>query len=161
MEQILRAAEVGRLALTQGSTPYVIPLNFAYLRGKIGFHCDWKGKKLDIISKNPRCCFEVDQFMGEVDYHYDSLCHLDYDSVLAMGIARIEKDEAKILPFFQQLHTKYREIYRKSIDEGGKVFDRKRINECACVIVDVKKLTGRRERTVEGKRTKIMWQHKF
>lgn len=161
MEAILKAVEVGRLALTEGLTPYIIPLNFVYLRGMIGFHCDWTGKKLDLIAKNPRCCFEVDKFMGEVDYHYDSLCHLDYDSVLATGIARIEKDEAMIYPFFQQLHAKYREIYRKPIEEGGKVFDRKRISECACVIIDLEELTGRRERTVEGKRSKIIWRHRF
>jgi nitroimidazol reductase NimA-like FMN-containing flavoprotein (pyridoxamine 5'-phosphate oxidase superfamily) len=66
IEAILKRTEVGRLALCDGSAPYIIPLNFAYLNGKIGFHCDWKGKKLDIIAKNPRCCFEVDEFMSEV-----------------------------------------------------------------------------------------------
>jgi nitroimidazol reductase NimA-like FMN-containing flavoprotein (pyridoxamine 5'-phosphate oxidase superfamily) len=161
MEKILKAAEVGRLALTDGSTPYVIPLNFAYLPGKIGFHCDWTGKKLELIAKNPYCCFEVDEYMGEVDYHYDALCHLDYDSVIATGKARIEKEEEAIWQFFQALHAKYKEIYRKPVDVGGKIFDRKRVHEACCVVIDIEKLTGRRERAVQGKRSKIMWQHKF
>ncbi len=161
MEKILQTAEVGRLGLYDGKTPYVIPLNFVYFEGKIGFHCDWKGKKLDLINANPRCCFEVDEFAGEVSYHYDSLCHLDYDSVIATGVARIERDEDKVYPFFQRLHAKYREIYRKSVEEGGKVFDRKRIKECACVLIDIEELTGRRERTVNGKPFKTWWQHKF
>lgn len=161
MEQVLKNAEVGRLGLTDGNTPYIIPLNFAYLSGKIGFHCDWTGKKLDLIAKNPRCCFEVDEYMGEVSYHYDALCHLDYDSVLATGTARIEKDEEAIWQFFQALHAKYKEIYRKPVEDGGKMFDRKRVKECPCVIIDIEELTGRRERTVEGKRSKTMWQHKF
>jgi len=161
MEHILKQAEVGRLAVNDNSTPYIIPLNFAYVNGKIGFHCDWKGKKLDLIAKNPRCCFEVDEYMGEVSYHYDALCHLDYDSVLATGTARIEKDEEAIWRFFQELHAKYKAIYRKPIEEGGKVFDRKRVGEACCVAIDIEELTGRRERTVEGKRSKIMWQHRF
>jgi nitroimidazol reductase NimA-like FMN-containing flavoprotein (pyridoxamine 5'-phosphate oxidase superfamily) len=161
MEEILKRAEVGRLALYDGSSPYIIPLNFVYLNGKIGFHCDWKGKKLDIIARNPRCCFEVDEFMGEVTYHYDALCHLDYDSVIATGKARIENGEDEKYAFFQQLHAKYKEIYRKPVSEGGKVFDRKRLGEACCVVIDIEELTGRRERTVDGKRRKIMWQHRF
>jgi uncharacterized protein len=160
MEQILKRAEVGRLALFDGSTPYIIPLNFAYLNGKIGFHCDWKGKKLDIIANNPRCCFEVDEYTGEVSYHYDSLCHLNYDSVIAYGNASVEKNEDAIWQFFQALHEKYKEIYRKPVADGGKIFDRKRIGEACCVVIDIEELTGRRERTLNGKRSKIMWQNK-
>ena len=161
MEEALNRAEVGRLGLCDGATPYVIPVNFAYLAGKIGFHCDWKGKKLDLIAKNPSCCFEVDEFRGEVSYHYDALCHLDYDSVIAVGAARIEKNEDAIWQFFQALHAKYKAIYRKPVSEGGKVFDQKRVGEACCIVIDVAELTGRRERTVDGKRSKVMWQHKF
>jgi len=161
MEQVLKQAEVGRIALNDGATPYIVPLNFAYISGKIGFHCDWTGKKLDLIAKNPSCCFEVDEYKGEVSYHYDALCHLDYDSIIAIGTARIEKDEEATWQFFQALHVKYKEIYRKPIEEGGKIFDRKRVREACCVVIDVDELTGRRERTVNGKLSKIMWQHRF
>jgi nitroimidazol reductase NimA-like FMN-containing flavoprotein (pyridoxamine 5'-phosphate oxidase superfamily) len=161
MEHILKQAEVGRLALSDGATPYIIPLNFAYINGKVGFHCDWTGKKLDLMAKNPRCCFEVDEYTGEVSYHYDALCHLDYDSALATGTARIEKESEAVWQFFQALHAKYKEIYRKPVEQGGKVFDRKRIGEACCVVIDIEELTGRRERTVDGKRSKVMWQHRF
>ena len=161
MEEILKRAEVGRLALSDGSLPYVVPLNFIYDDGKIVFHCAWEGKKLDIISKNPNCCFEVDEFMGEVSYHYDSLCHLDYDSVLVFGKARIENSGEENLRFFELLHAKYKEIYRKPLSEGGVRFDKARLHEACCVVIDVEELTGRRERTVEGKRSKTMWHHRF
>jgi hypothetical protein len=161
MEEVLRRAEVGRIALYDGSMPYMVPLNFLYEEGKIAFHCAWEGKKLDIISKNPNCCFEVDEFMGEVSYHYDSLCHLDYDSVLAFGRARIESNEKEKLRFFELLHAKYKELYRKPLSEGGVRFDKARLSEACCVVIDIEELTGRRERTVEGKRSKTMWRHRF
>lgn len=161
MEEILKRAEVGRMAVYDGSMPYVVPLNFLYQEGKIIFHCAWTGKKLDIISKNPNCCFEIDVFMGEVSYHYDSLCHLDYDSVLAFGKAHIENKEEKKLLFFQLLHAKYREIYRKPLSDGGVRFDKARLSEACCVVIDIEELTGRQERTVNGKRHKTMWHHKF
>jgi len=163
MEELLKKAEVGRLALSDGTKPYAVPINFLYEDRKIIFHCTWKGKKLDIISKNPNCCFEVDEFMGEVSYHYDALCHLDYDSVLAFGKARIENDEERKLRFFSLLHQKYKAIYRKPLSEDGLQFNRDypTFARTRCVVIDVEELTGRRERTVEGKRSKILWHLQF
>jgi len=161
MEKLLKKGEVGRIALYDGSMPYAVPLNFLYYEGKIAFHCAWEGKKLDIIAKNPNCCFEVDKFMGEVSYHYDSLCHLDYDSVLAFGKARIENAEEEKLRIFQLLHAKYKEIYRKPVSKGGMRIDRSRLSEACCVVIDIREMTGRRERTVKGKRQKTLWHHGF
>lgn len=161
MEQILQHAEVGRLALSRDNLPYIIPLNFLYWDGKIAFHCGWKGKKLDLIAKNNACCFEIDEFMGEVTYHYDSLCHLDYDSVLAFGTARIENDNETKKEIFQRLHAKYKEIYRKPISSGGVRFDEARLDEACCVVIDIQELTGRRERTINDQRVKQVWQYRF
>jgi nitroimidazol reductase NimA-like FMN-containing flavoprotein (pyridoxamine 5'-phosphate oxidase superfamily) len=161
MEKILQRAEVGRIALCDGSMPYLVPVNFLYHEKKIAFHCAWEGKKLDLIRKNPNCCFEVDEFMGEVSYHYKDRCHLDYDSVLAFGKARVENDEEEKIHLLQLFSEKYLEIYRKPLSEGGKRFGRDRISECCCVVVDIEELTGRRERTVEGERKKTMWRCQF
>lgn len=160
MEKILERGEVGRLALCEGSTPYVVPMNFLYHKGKIAFHCAWEGKKLGIIARNPRCCFEVDEYMGEVAPHHKNQCHLDYDSVLAYGRARVENNEEEKIRLLQAFAEKYSEDYRKPVSEGGKRFDRTRISECCCVVIDVEELTGRRER-VKGKTQKIMWLHHF
>lgn len=163
MEATLNQAEVGRLALSQDGQPYIVPLNFLYQDGQIAFHCALTGKKLDIIAQNPRCCLEVDEFQGEVSYHYDALCHLDYDSVLAVGTARIEDEPAAKLRFFAGLHAKYKEIYRKPVAEGGLTFDTSypRFDTTCCVVIDVDELTGRRERTVDGERQKTTWRHRF
>ena len=161
MEETLKKAEVGRIALCEGSKPYIVPLNFLYDKGKIVFHCAWEGKKLDIIAKNPNCCFEVDEFMGEVSYHYDSLCHLDYDSVLVFGKARIENDVEEKFRFFQLLHAKYKEIYRKPLSKGGVSFDKSRLSEACCMVIDIEELTARRERTIKEKRQKTLWRYRY
>jgi nitroimidazol reductase NimA-like FMN-containing flavoprotein (pyridoxamine 5'-phosphate oxidase superfamily) len=161
MEKILKRADVGRVALYDGSTPYIVPMNFLYHDGKVAFHCAWEGKKLEVIAANPCCCFEVDEFVGEVDDHFGARCHLDYDSVLAFGKAMIENDAGEKARLLQLFAEKYSEDYRRPVSEGGKRFDESRVSECCCVVVDVKELTGRRERTVEGKRQKIMWRHQF
>lgn len=161
MEEILRRADVGRVALYDGSSPYIVPVNFLYHEGKIAFHCAWEGKKLDLIRRNSDCCFEVDEFMGEISDHYASRCHLDYDSVLAFGKARIENDEDEKVRLLQLFAEKYSEDYRKPLSEGGKRFGKDRVQECSCVVIDIEELTGRRERTVEGKHAKLMWRHRY
>lgn len=159
MEEILRKAEVGRIALCDSLMPYVIPVNFLYHEGKIVFHCAWKGKKLDLIKENPNCCFEVDEFMGKTRDHYATRCNLDYDSVLAFGKARVENCEEKKMRLLQLFAEKYSEDYRRPLSEGGKRFGKDRLSECCCVVIDIEELTGRRERTVKGKHTKTMWRH--
>jgi len=159
MEGILGRAEVGRLALCDGEIPYIIPLNFLYIEGKIVFHCAWDGKKLDLIARNPNCCFEVDEFMGEVSYHYESKCHLDYDSVLAFGEARVENDSEEKVRLLQLFSEKYNELYESPVSEGGRRFTVERVGECCCVVIDVKELTGRRERTEKGERDLKNWRY--
>ena len=161
MEEILRRAEVGRMAICQDNMPYIIPLNFLYHKGKIIFHCAWEGKKLDIINKNPDSCFEVDEFTGEIGDHYEARCHLSYDSILAFGKARIENNEQEKIKFLQLFAEKYSESYRKPLSKGGKRFDKTVVSECCCVVIDIEELTGRRERKIDGKTNKILWQHNF
>ena len=161
MEDILKKAEVGRIALTDGSKPYMVPVNFLYHSGEIVFHCAWEGRKLDLIKVNPECCFEVDEFRGEVSDHHQARCHLNYDSVLASGKARIEDDENKKARLLQLFAEKYSEDYQRPVSEGGKRFTKARAAECCCVVINVEELTGRRERTLEGKHHKTMWYHRF
>jgi len=161
MENILKKAEVGRIALSNGAMPYIVPVNFLYHEGKIVFHCAWEGKKSDIMKKNPNCCFEVDEFMGEVSYHRETQCRLDYDSVLAFGRAHIEDDQEKKIRLLQLFAEKYSELYRRPLFEGGKRFGKDRVSECCCVVIDVEELTGRRGRTVEDRLKKTMWHHRF
>jgi nitroimidazol reductase NimA-like FMN-containing flavoprotein (pyridoxamine 5'-phosphate oxidase superfamily) len=161
MEEILRRAEVGRMAICQDNMPYIIPLNFLYHKGKIIFHCAWEGEKLDIIKKNPNSCFEVDEFTGKIGDHYEARCHLSYDSILAFGKARIENHEQEKIEFLQLFAEKYSESYRKPLSKGGKRFDKTRVSECCCVVIDLEELTGRRERKIDGKTNKKLWHHKF
>ena len=119
IEEVLERAEVGRIAICDSLMPYIVPLNFLYYEAKIVFHCSWKGKKLEIVAKNPHCCFEVDEFMEEVSYHYDSKCHLNFDSVLAFGKACIENNKEEKDRFFQLLHAKYNKIYQNQYLKMG------------------------------------------
>jgi nitroimidazol reductase NimA-like FMN-containing flavoprotein (pyridoxamine 5'-phosphate oxidase superfamily) len=60
LDEIVRKALVCRLAMCDGDQPYVIPLNFGYDGKSLYVHCAREGKKLAILKRNNRVCFEVD-----------------------------------------------------------------------------------------------------
>jgi nitroimidazol reductase NimA-like FMN-containing flavoprotein (pyridoxamine 5'-phosphate oxidase superfamily) len=60
LEEILHKAPVCHLAMSENDQPYVIPVNFGYKDDALYIHCAREGKKLDILRKNSRVCFEVD-----------------------------------------------------------------------------------------------------
>ena len=70
MEEMLRREAWGCLGLcTPEGAPYVVPVNYAYVEGKILFHCALEGQKLDCIRANPNVCFTVARQPGTVREH--------------------------------------------------------------------------------------------
>ena len=101
LKEILDACKVLRLAMAEEGIPYVVPLNFGYEfaghKLTLFFHSAREGKKIDILKKDPRVCFEMDcshELVGAgaaCDYSYR------YSSVIGDGTARfITEREEKI-----------------------------------------------------------------
>jgi uncharacterized protein len=150
MERLLREESVGYLGLCAEGKPYVVPLNYAYARGRILFHCALEGKKLNFIRANPEACFTVGRQTGPVRRHAEgNPCHVDSDSVVCYGRARIVTDP---------------EERRRILDEFNRCYhgDAEPISaeaaaKCGAVEIRVGEMTGREER--ERKRT--YWRHAF
>ena len=93
---ILDTARVLHLGLAVDNEPYVVPMNYGYIKedGKLVLylHSALRGKKLDMIRANPKVFFEMDcdltPFEGEKPCQYG----LSYSSVMGKGIARIVED---------------------------------------------------------------------
>lgn len=63
LEDIIRKADVCRLALANDNIPYIVTLNFGYINKPeqtLFFHCANEGRKLDMIHRNNYVCFEMD-----------------------------------------------------------------------------------------------------
>jgi hypothetical protein len=96
--RFLAESTEGRLATCDAAgQPYITPLNYVAHGGKIYFHCNLSGRKLDNIAQNPRVCFEVSHtakntFRGGQPCQ----CATRYTSVLAFGTARIVADNEKV-----------------------------------------------------------------
>jgi hypothetical protein len=93
---IMRKSLVCRIALVDGNGPYIVPVNFVMRNNHLYFHSAVKGKKITILKKNNRVCFEVDYDVEIVQG--DSPCSWGTKYLSAIGFGRaslIEDSEAK------------------------------------------------------------------
>ena len=111
--RILSMTNIGRLA-TVGldGYPYITPVNFVSLDGKIYFHSSPKGEKLDNLIREPRVCFEVDVPLAYIDVGLDPtrpICNLHqyYHCVIIRGIATDVQDRSLKLAALNGLIAKH------------------------------------------------------
>jgi len=87
LRAIMSGAQVCRIGLSDDGTPYVVPMNFGLGENCLYFHCAREGRKLDMIRKNDRACFEID-ILHEVYRHPAACgCSTRFDSVIGFGRA--------------------------------------------------------------------------
>jgi nitroimidazol reductase NimA-like FMN-containing flavoprotein (pyridoxamine 5'-phosphate oxidase superfamily) len=150
MEAILREMSLGFLGMAAAEEPYVVPLNYAYIDGKILFHCALAGKKLDQLAANPTVCFTVARQFGAVRRHEQGdPCHMDNDSVVCYGTARVIQDAQERTSTLNAFHRYYRPDAEELAPE--------RTEGCAVVEIAVAEMTGRRER----ERKLTCWRYRF
>ena len=99
---ILNQCTVGHLALVDPyGEPYLVPMNFGWedKEGKVQIylHSAKEGRKLDILAKNPRACFEAD-CNHELETARNACAYsFKYESVMGWGNVRVVQDvEEKI-----------------------------------------------------------------
>ena len=96
LRSILDSAKVLRLGLAVDNVPYIYPMNYGYTmeegRLTLYLHSAARGKKLELLRKNPNVCFELDcdyvPFEGRVACQYG----LSYSAVSGRGRAVLVED---------------------------------------------------------------------
>lgn len=136
IEQFLTCARIGRLGICMEEGPYVVPVGYAYTKGKIFFHTCNTGLKIQGIKRNPDVCFEVDEALSDASM---------FKSVIVFGTAEIIDDKEKMIPYLQKLIDKYRvpvgfEKYMKSPGRNRES-ELKAVRIC---LITPRKMTGRK-----------------
>jgi nitroimidazol reductase NimA-like FMN-containing flavoprotein (pyridoxamine 5'-phosphate oxidase superfamily) len=122
IEALLKRQVTGRIACTDAGVPYIVPVNYVY-DGKQVIGHSTMGKKMEIMRKNPRVCFQVD----------DIKTIFNWQSVIAWGrfeeITDItEKEQAmmaithRLMPFAEKpAHHPSHGLAEKEEDIGTKL----------------------------------------
>ena len=107
IDAIIRRSQICHLGMSDEGQPYVVPLSFGYDGEFVYCHCNIKGKKLDILRKNPRVCLtfsNVDQLIEA-----DQACEWDmeYQSVVGFGTAKILEEASDKIDALNVIMSQY------------------------------------------------------
>ena len=136
IEAILHRADICRLAMADEAGPYVVPLNFGFSDQSLYFHSAHKGRKIDMLKKDPRVCFECDLDVEVVSGEKACDWGTYFKSVIGFGRARFVADiEAK---------KKALNIIMKHYAGKSFEFSADDVNQVTIICVDIEKMTGKR-----------------
>lgn len=92
IERIIKKALVCRVALSDGDSPYVFPVCFGFKDGYLYFHSAQQGRKIEILRKNNKVCFEMDIDTELVEGRKGCEWGIRYSSVIGFGKASFVGD---------------------------------------------------------------------
>ena len=142
IDEIINDCKYLHLGLVDDGMPYVVPLNYGVVKDPsdghyiIYLHGANKGRKLDVIRKNPNCCFtmerNVEPFEGRMACQYGMV----YECIMGTGLVHIIDDpKEKILSLKALMAT-----------QTGKEdfeFDERMVSIVSVMRIDVKELSAK------------------
>lgn len=90
INKILKTGVICRVAFFDDPFPYLLSFNYGYHDNCIYIHSALKGKKIDLINKNPRIAFEVTTDVEIVEAAKACGWSTKYNSVCGTGIAELQ-----------------------------------------------------------------------
>ena len=95
---IVRGCEVCRLGLAVDGEPYVVPISFGFDGEAVYFHTANHGRKIDMMTANPRACVQFERNVELVTDDDDACAWtFSYESVIGFGsVTELVRDKDKI-----------------------------------------------------------------
>ena len=137
IEQIIKKTTVCRIGLVDNDEPYIVPVNFGYERNAIYFHSALEGRKIELIKKHNKICFEIDTDV-EIEKSDKSPCAVKYRSGIGTGRAYILEDK-------EEKSRGMKLIIRQCI-EGEYSFSEDRLESVVVIKIDIENMTGKQSR---------------
>ncbi len=151
IQRILDTCKYLHLALVDDGKPYVVTLNYGYRMDPedghliLYLHGATKGRKLDVIAKNPECSFtmecNVQPFAGKVACQYG----MSYESVIGSGHITMLEDPEERMDALQC-------IMKTQTGRDGFTFDERMVSIVSVMRVDVTEYTVKKRPLPEGLR---------
>ncbi len=135
IERVIRKAIRCLIGLVDGDEPYVVPVCFGYERNALYFHGALEGRKVELIKRNNKICFEIDTDVEVVKSEKPCKWAMQYKSVIGMGRAYIlEKDEEKYYGL---------KLIMRQYSGGEFNFSKSELDSVLVVRVDIRSITGK------------------
>ncbi len=136
IEAIIQKAQVCRIGFSENDLSYIVPVNFGYRDRCLYFHSAPEGRKIDILKRNSRVCFEIDiaseLTRGEIPCKWD----MKYLSVMGSGRAFLLRDPTEK----SQALNIIMEHYRGDPHE----YSEAELEKVAVIKIEIESMSGKR-----------------
>jgi nitroimidazol reductase NimA-like FMN-containing flavoprotein (pyridoxamine 5'-phosphate oxidase superfamily) len=135
INKILSKSDTCRIAMYDNDFPYIVPLNYGYFDNAIYFHSSSNGKKIDLLKKNNKVCFEI-ECANEIIKHEQS-CHwtTKYRSIIGFG-------KVDIITDFEQ-KKRGLEIIMEHYGKFDNVFNNAQIDKIVILKLNIVSISGK------------------
>jgi len=135
IEDIILRSKVCKLAMCEENRPYIVPLCFGLKNNTLYFHSAPKGKKIEILKKNPNVCFEFEIFTQIIKSAKACKWGMRYKSVIGFGKAGfITDDDLKRQAF---------DIIMNQYADGSFIYEDALLKSVVVINVEIQSMTGK------------------
>lgn len=137
IESIIKKATVCRIALSEDNVAYIVPLNFGYRDNFLYFHSAKEGRKIDMMRKNKKVCFEIDIDTELIEAEHACDWSTKYYSVIGFGEAFFVED-------FEKKREALDIIMEHYSGKSSFEYPEQIVNNLAVIKVRIESMTGKR-----------------
>jgi len=135
IEDIILRSNVCKLAMCAENMPYIVPLCFGFKNSTLYFHSAPKGKKIEILKKNPNVCFEFEILTQVVKSEQACKWGMKYRSVIGFGKAGFIADG--------DLKRQAFDIIMNQYADGPFIYEEASLKSTVIIKVDIYSMTGK------------------
>lgn len=137
IEEILKGANICRIAIHDVNEPYLLPFNYGYSNGCLFIHSGPKGKKLDLLTSHPNVSFEVEDKVQIIKDYSPCNWSTFYRSVIGKGTVEVITD------YHQKKHGLEIIMAHHGASEKP-VFDKKQVNGTVILKLNITHVSGKK-----------------
>lgn len=141
-QAILERGNILCLAMCQDGRPYVVPMNYGCLGGKLYMHTGPKGLKMEILAGNPQVSFTVMEAVELISAPNPCKWDVRYRSVVGLGRAALVEDLA-------EKHAGLEAIARQCGYGGDMGFPPEKVKGLAVICIEIDHLSGKQNQMGE------------
>jgi len=149
IEEIMRKALICRISLVDGDSPYIVPVNFVVKDKYLYFHSATEGKKIEILRKNNKVCFEMDIDTEIVKGKSPCVWGMKYLSVIGFGRAFFIDNSSEKKKILNILMEKY-------AGEGDYVYQEEALQKVIVIGVIIETITGKKSRIPQQRQVAVI-----
>ena len=136
IDQIVRSANLMRIALVDGDMPFLVPVFYAFDGSALFFHSAQAGTKMELMKRNNNICFEIGIDQGFIES--DEACDFEarHRTVIGIGKAVLVEDEAEKIKALDLIVAHFS---RKKFE-----YPKANLDRTAVIRIDIESIKGKK-----------------